>query len=83
MRKKEFGCMGNFGDFTGRSYMTIQVKGLQSIHPTAHQVFIHVTGAAVTAAVLMPLYQEKKEIVIKITGTVTIPHFEKFFFLVI
>jgi hypothetical protein len=47
--------MGVFGDFTGRSYTTIQIKGLQSIHPTAHYVFANVTSAA-AAAVLVPLY---------------------------
>jgi hypothetical protein len=35
-KKKDFSWMGVFGDFTGRFYMTIQIKGLQIIHPAAH-----------------------------------------------
>jgi hypothetical protein len=46
--------MGVFGDFTGRFYMTIQIKVLQIIHPAAHYVFINVTSPAV--AVLAILY---------------------------
>jgi hypothetical protein len=45
--------MGVFGDFTGRFYMTVQIKGLQSVHLTAHCVIINVTSAAVAVLVLL------------------------------